>query len=118
MWQIKDFKFNEIVSVAGKGVTEAFFGCVAAKGLTCKTEKKREECSTPDLERFAQKERSFTALRISHLRGCSNCQRAKRERSSRSASKSTERVMDCGGAVYWTRGQMADRLGGEFRVRG
>jgi hypothetical protein len=29
VWQIKDFKFNDFGSVAGKGVRSGFFGCVA-----------------------------------------------------------------------------------------
>jgi hypothetical protein len=36
VWQIEDFKFNENGSVASKGVTGAFFGCVARKELSLK----------------------------------------------------------------------------------
>ena len=34
VWQIKDLKSFVFVSVARKGLTDAFFGCVASKGLS------------------------------------------------------------------------------------
>jgi hypothetical protein len=34
VWQAKDLKSSVFVSVAMKGVTSAFFGCVAGKGLS------------------------------------------------------------------------------------
>jgi len=104
VWQIKDFKFNETVSVAGKGVTEAFFGCVAVKGLTCKTRGKVKSVAEQAAVGFTGftsykcKKQGRIISRWTGLFGIKgkeqpmiwvriDCQRAKRERSSRFAGK-------------------------------
>ena len=50
--------------------------------------------------------------------GCGSIVKERNESGPAAPRQSTERVTDCGCAVYWTWEQMANRLGGEFRVRG